>query len=55
MGWYKLIVSKIVTRYWPFVIAGWLVLAVTLRMVAPAWNSIAADGDLHFLDRKSVV
>ena len=49
MGWYKLIVSKIVTRYWPFVIAGWLVLAVTLRMVAPAWNSIAADGDLQFL------
>ena len=49
MGWYKLIVSKIVTRYWPLVIASWLVLAVTLRMLAPEWNSIAADGDLQFL------
>ncbi len=49
MGWYKLIVSKIVTRYWPVVITCWLVLAVTLRVVAPDWNSIAADGDLQFL------
>ncbi|MDX1925324.1 MAG: MMPL family transporter [Pirellulaceae bacterium] len=49
MGWYKLIASRIVTRYWPFVIASWLVLAVTLRLVAPDWDSIAADGDLQFL------
>lgn len=49
MGWYKLIVSRIVTRYWPFVIASWLVLAVVLRVIAPDWDSIAADGDLQFL------
>ena len=49
MGWYKLIASKIVTRYWPFVIAGWLIIVVALRLLAPSWNSIAADGDLQFL------
>ena len=49
MGWYKLIASRIVTRYWPLVIASWLVLVITLRYAAPAWDSIAADGDLQFL------
>ncbi len=49
MGWYKLIVSKIVTRYWPYVIACWFVLVIVLRMIAPSWDSIAADGDLQFL------
>ncbi len=49
MSWYKLIVSRIVTRYWPIVIASWLILALCLRFVAPDWDSIAADGDLQFL------
>ncbi len=49
VGWYKIIVSKLVTRYWPLVIAGWLTLAVLLRLIAPAWEDIAADGDLAFL------
>ena len=49
MGWYKLIASKLVTRYWPLVIVGWLVLVTVLRISAPSWDSIAADGDLQFL------
>ncbi len=49
MGWYKLIVGRIVTRYWPLVIASWVLLVVLLRYSAPSWDSIAADGDLQFL------
>ncbi len=49
MGWYKIVVSKLVTRYWPMVIVGWVVLAIALRSIAPPWETIAADGDLAFL------
>ncbi len=49
MGWYKLIVSRIVTRNWPWVIAAWIAIAVLLRTLAPSWDSVAADGDLQFL------
>jgi putative drug exporter of the RND superfamily len=49
MGWYKLIASRIVTRYWPIVILAWIILAVSLRYIAPKWDTIAADGDLQFL------
>ena len=49
MGWYKLIAGRIVTRYWPAVIVAWIGLAVLLRLIAPDWDSIAADGDLQFL------
>jgi putative drug exporter of the RND superfamily len=49
MGWYMLIASRIVTRHWPWVIVAWLTLAVALRLIAPSWDSIAADGDLQFL------
>ena len=49
MGWYKLIVGRIITRHWPLVIAGWLLLVVLLRVSAPSWDSVAADGDLQFL------
>lgn len=48
-SWYKLSLSKLITRYWPLVIGGWIALAMLLRTVAPAWNDIAADGDLAFL------
>ncbi len=50
-AWYKLTASKIVTQYWFPVIAAWIVFAVTLRIFAPAWDDIAADGDLSFLPK----
>lgn len=53
IAWYKLVVSQFVTRRWYLVIAGWLALAVTLRLLAPAWNDVAADGDLQFLPNDS--
>ncbi len=49
MGWYKVTGGRIVTRYWPMVIGAWIVLAILLRLVAPQWESIAADGDLAYL------
>ncbi len=49
MNWYKIVGSRLVTRYWPAVIVGWLALAAFLYGIAPDWDSIAADGDLSFL------
>lgn len=49
MAWYKLIVGRLVTRHWAWVIAAWMLLAIGLRWVAPSWDSVAADGDLQFL------
>lgn len=47
--WYKLVGSRVVTRYWPAVIVAWIVIAASLRLAAPKWQDIAADGDLSFL------
>lgn len=49
MGWYKVAGGRLVTRYWPLVLGGWIALAILLKLIAPSWNSIAADGDLAFL------
>ena len=49
IGWYKIVVSKLVTQYWPMVIGCWIVLAIVMRSIAPLWETIAADGDLAFL------
>jgi RND superfamily putative drug exporter len=49
VGCYKVVVSRLITRYWPVVIAGWIALALVLRGLAPAWEDVAADGDLAFL------
>ena len=49
MGWYKVAGGRLVTRYWPAVIGAWIVLAILLNLLAPSWESIAADGDLAFL------
>ncbi len=38
-----------VTRRWPWVLAAWLVVTITIRMVAPAWKDIAYDGDFEYL------
>ncbi len=48
-GLYKLMGGKIVTRYWPLVLGGWILLAMGLQTIAPPWEQIAADGDLAFL------
>lgn len=49
LGWYKLLMSRAVTTYWPATIAVWMVVAVLLKTIAPPWSEIAADGDLAFL------
>ncbi len=48
-GWYKLLMSRVITTYWPIVLSVWVVAAWLLHMAAPSWNEIAADGDLAFL------
>lgn len=48
-SWYKRQFSRLVTDYWPVVIAGWICLAATLNWLSPAWDDIAADGNLAFL------
>ena len=49
MGWYKAKGGRLVTRHWPIVIAAWIVLAIVLKLVAPKWEAVAADGDLAYL------
>ncbi len=49
MGWYKATGSRWVTRHWPIVIIAWIVLAIVLRLTAPKWEDVAADGDLAYL------
>jgi RND superfamily putative drug exporter len=39
-------------RRWPVVIGLWLVATGLLVLVAPAWNSVARDGDLDYLPAK---
>ena len=41
--------ADMVTRQWPWILAAWLVVTVTIRMVAPAWKDIAYDGDFEYL------
>ncbi|MGB7347925.1 MAG: MMPL family transporter [Pirellulaceae bacterium] len=38
-----------VTRWWHAVLIAWIVVAVGLRLIAPAWNDIAYDGDFEYL------
>ncbi len=51
LAWYKLHVSRFVARRWYVVIAAWIVAAVCLKILAPSWQDIAADGDLQFLPK----
>jgi putative drug exporter of the RND superfamily len=41
--------ARCVTRYWMAILIAWIAVAIFLRAIAPAWDSIAADGDLAFL------
>jgi RND superfamily putative drug exporter len=38
-----------VTTRWRWVMMGWLLLAIVLRLSAPAWNDVAYDGDFDYL------
>ncbi|QDT13795.1 MMPL family transporter [Planctomycetes bacterium K23_9] len=41
--------AEIVTRWWHVVLIAWIVIAVGLRLAAPAWNDVAYDGDFEYL------
>ncbi|MFK8112445.1 MAG: MMPL family transporter [Rubripirellula sp.] len=41
--------AQLVTGRWWWVLLAWIVVAVTIRVAAPAWNSIAYDGDFEYL------
>ncbi len=43
------LLSRLANRGAWWVIAGWLLLAVSLRLAAPAWDDVARDGDLDYL------
>ncbi len=40
-----------VTSRWQWVLIAWIVVALGLRLVAPAWNDIALDGDFDYLPK----
>ncbi len=43
--------ANTVTRRWPWILVAWLVVTVTIRMVAPAWKDVAYDGDFEYLPK----
>jgi putative drug exporter of the RND superfamily len=45
--------GQVVARYWPWVVAGWILIVVTLRWLAPAWDDVTHDGDLAYLPESS--
>lgn len=46
---YKQLASRFITNHWGWIIGFWVVLAVGLRWIAPAWETVAQDGDFQFL------
>ncbi|MGB7324746.1 MAG: MMPL family transporter [Rubripirellula sp.] len=38
-----------VTKHWWLILIVWVVVAVSLRIVAPRWNDVAYDGDFEYL------
>ncbi len=41
--------GEVLARYWYIVIVAWIVAAVGLHLVAPAWDDVTHDGDLAYL------
>ncbi len=41
--------GKLVNRYWFWILLGWIVVAIGLRIVAPSWDQVALDGDFEYL------
>ena len=46
---YKQLAARFITNHWGWIIGFWVVLAVGLRWIAPAWETVAQDGDFQFL------
>ncbi len=44
---FELIASLVVRRGW-WIVAAWIVVAVTLKMIAPAWETVSRDDDVRF-------
>lgn len=42
---------NLTNRYWPVVLAVWLVIALTLHFTAKSWKELARDGDLEYLPK----
>jgi putative drug exporter of the RND superfamily len=49
MNRYRVTSSYAITKYWPAVLVGWLVLGVSLQWLAPAWETVAKDGDFAYM------
>jgi putative drug exporter of the RND superfamily len=47
------VLGQLVARRWPWVIAGWILVVVGLRLLAPAWDDVTYDGDLAYLPDQS--
>ncbi|MEM8865951.1 MAG: MMPL family transporter [Planctomycetota bacterium] len=47
------LLRRLVNRFWWLLLIGWVVLAGVLHLVAPAWESVALDGDLDYLPYES--
>jgi putative drug exporter of the RND superfamily len=43
------ILGRFVARFWPFIILFWILLAISARLFAPSWDSLAYDGDFEYL------
>ena len=41
--------ARAVTSQWRWVLLTWLAATVVMRLIAPAWNDIAYDGDFEYL------
>jgi RND superfamily putative drug exporter len=41
--------ARVVTRYGWWILAVWILLAVTIWSIAPKWNEVAYDGDFEYL------
>lgn len=46
---YRVASSYAITKYWPTVLVGWLVVGFFLQWLAPSWESVAKDGDFAFM------
>ncbi len=45
------ILGKFVSHAWPLLLVGWIVTLVGLKLVAPPWKEVAANGEFAFLPK----
>src|SRR5690606_2273416 len=41
--------GNLVNRYWLWILAGWVLVAIGLHQIAPSWDQVALDGDFEYL------